>query len=239
MDKKLPPELQFNFVDESVDPITQEENPNFVHEEEQVNEEISLDLPSIEKDPIDTESIFDSQKKDNLQPIIPETPDVGGLDTEPTAKPKKEKPVKLNKNGKPRKKRVYTEEQKQAMRERLVKARAQVGKGRAKKQEEKAKEQKHKELMKKKRDMEIAEMEKKISQKDTPVPTPKPVKAITKEDIKEAQLEAIMSYDAIRKKRKAKKKEEQMVEQHKQELKNLVKKELGWQHTAGRWSNCY
>lgn len=242
---KLPPELQFNFVEEKTDPVTEEENPNFIHEEEDIiKPDVELELPSVEKEPIDDDLIFDKQQKkdvlepleEKIDPIIPETPDVGGLDTQsqsPT--PKKEKPVKLNKNGKPRKKRVYTEEQKIAMRERLAKARQQVGKNKAKKQEEKAKEEKYKQLKKQTRDLKIKEMEEKISPSQS---KPQP-KALTKEDIKEAQLEAIMSYDALRKKRKAKKKEEQMIEQHKQELKNLVKKELGWQTTAGKWSNCY
>ena len=100
-------------------------------------------------------------------------------------------------------------------------------------------------LKKQTRDLKIKEMEQKVIQKDTPTPstpaegTPTPKPALTKEEIKDIQLNAIMEYDGLRKKRKAKKKEEQMIEQHKQELKNLVKKELGWQDVSGKWSNCY
>jgi len=237
MEAKLPPELRFNFVDDEIkDPETGEVNPNFIYEEDQQLPEpdVALDIPSVEKEPIDDSLIFDK--------LLPETPDVGGLDTEAievetTKNSQKQKPVKLNKNGQPRKKRQYTEEQKKAMRERLAKARQQVGKNKQHKQEEKAKEEKYKQLKKQTRDIKIKEMEQKVNQKDIPKPKPQPT--LTKEDIKEAQLDAIVAYETIRKKRKAKKKEEQMVEQHKKELQNLVKKELGWQNVAGRFSNCY
>ena len=263
MESKLPPELVFNFVeDEPVNTETGESNPNFIYEEDApAVEEVSLDIPSIEKEVIDTENIFDNQKKDIIKPapaipieapappeaipeIIPESVPPTDL-SQKQQKTSKTKEPKLNKNGKPRKKREYTEEQKEAMRERLAKARAQVGKNRSQKQEEKAKEKKYQQLKKQTRDLKIKEMEQKVIQKDTPTPstpaegTPTPKPALTKEEIKDIQLNAIMEYDGLRKKRKAKKKEEQMIEQHKQELKNLVKKELGWQDVSGKWSNCY
>tara|TARA_R110001592_G_scaffold275751_2_gene542853 strand:- start:445 stop:1164 length:720 start_codon:yes stop_codon:yes gene_type:complete len=239
MEAKLPPELRFNFVDDEIkDPETGEVDPNFIYEEQhQLHEpDVTLDIPSVEKDPIDDSLIFDK--------ILVETPDVGGLDTEAievetTKNSQKQKPVKLNKNGQPRKKRQYSEEQKQAMRERLAKARQQVGKNKQQKQDEKVKEQKYKQLKKQTRDIKIKEMEEKVNNKDIPTLVKAVKPTLTKEDIKEAQLDAIVAYETIRKKRKAKKKEEQMVEQHKQELQNLVKKELGWQNVAGRFSNCY
>ena len=57
--------------------------------------------------------------------------------------------------------------------------------------------------------------------------------------MKDAQLEAIMEYDALRKKRKAKKKEDKMVQQQKEDLKKLVRREMGWEETAGKYSGCY
>ena len=69
---------------------------------------IELDVPDITKEPIKSEDIF--------------------LTPEPPKPVKAEKPVRLNKNGQPRKKRIYTEEQKEAMRVRMIKARAQRGK---------------------------------------------------------------------------------------------------------------
>lgn len=244
--ENLPKELQLEFVDES----TGEENPNFVYTDEpELQDE---PLPEVEhlvpeKMPIEVNDIFD----DSLKPILPESEDVGGLDTEPPApqisvvkepKKTKEKPVKLNKNGKPRKKRQYTEEQRQAMRERMLKVRQMSGKNKQKKEEQKAKEQKYKELMEKKKDLEMEEVEEKIKKKSQPkpvVPKPPPQPVITKQQIKDIQLEAIMQYDGLRKQRKAKKKQEQQVKEYNENVKKQLKKELGWKDVAGEYANCF
>ncbi len=247
--ENLPKELQLEFVDES----TGEENPNFIYNENDLDDE---PLPEVEhlvpeKMPIEVNDIFD----DSLKPILPESEDVGGLDSEPpqiktpqisvVKEPKKtkEKPVKLNKNGKPRKKRQYTEEQRQAMRERMLKVRQMSGKNKQKKQEQKAKEQKYKELMEKKKDLEMEEVEEKLKKKSEPKPTPKPKPppqpALTKQDIKDIQLEAIMQYDGLRKQRKAKKKQEQQVKEYTENVKKQLKKELGWKDVAGEYANCF
>lgn len=253
MTDNLPPELLFQFVDEGgrmddviqeqEDEETKEENPNFVYEEpnEQSSKKATLELPSIEKEDINTDAIFESQLetshiKHNIQALTIET------EKKQTKKPEAfdedGNPVKLNKNGKPRKKRVYTDAQREAMRQRLIKTRANIGKNKEKKQEEKDKVEKHKTLMNKKRDMEMEEVEEKIIEKAKPKEQQKNT-GFTREEMKEAQLEAIMEYDALRKKRKAKKNEEKMVQKHKEDLKNLVRKELGWQETAGKYSGCY
>ena len=251
--ENLPKELQLEFVDET----TGEENPNFVYDENDVDDE---PLPEVEhlvpeKQPIEVNDIFD----ESLKPILPETDDVGGLDTEapqiksakisvvkePKVKePKKtkEKPVKLNKNGKPRKKREYTEEQRQAMRERMLKVRLMSGKNKQKKQEQKAKDQKYKELMEKKKELEMEEVEEKIKKKSQPKPvvaTPPPQPSLTKQEIKELQLEAIMQYDGLRKQRKAKKKQEQQAKEYTENVKKQLKKELGWRDVAGEYANCF
>ena len=59
------------------------------------------------------------------------------------------KPVRLNKNGQPRKKRVYTEEQREAMRVRMKLAREQRGKNDVIKKQKKEKVKKYKELKEK------------------------------------------------------------------------------------------
>jgi len=246
--ENLPKELQLEFVDET----TGEENPNFVYDENDVDDE---PLPEVEhlvpeKQPIEVNDIFD----ESLKPILPETDDVGGLDTEapqisvvkePKVKePKKtkEKPVKLNKNGKPRKKREYTEEQRQAMRERMLKVRQMSGKNKQKKQEQKAKEQKYKELMEKKKELEMEEVEEKLKKKSVPKPvvaTPPPQPSLTKQEIKDLQLEAIMQYDGLRKQRKTKKKQEQQAKEYTENVKKQLKKELGWRDVAGEYANCF
>ena len=243
--ENLPKELQLEFVDES----TGEENSNFVYTDEpELQDE---PLPEVEhlipeKMAIELNDIFDEKQN----PILPESEDVGGLDTEApqisvVKEPKKtkEKPVKLNKNGQPRKKRQYTEEQRQAMRERMLKVREMSGKNKQKKQEQKAKEQKYKELMEKKKELEMEEVEEKLKKKaqpktEKPKPPP-PQPALTKQDIKDIQLEAIMQYDGLRKQRKAKKKQEQQAKEYNENVKKQLKKELGWKDIAGEYANCF
>lgn len=200
--------------------------------------------------------------------IIPETEDVGGLDNDAEGKGLKEpekvekEPVKVeeifvsppvvrkvngepkvvyNKNGTIRRKRVYTEEQKEKMRERMKEVRKMRGKNKKIKDEIKAKDQKHKELKAKMKDIEIKEMEEKLSGK-TPVsqPAPKPQPQVihqtySKDDLKQIQLDAIVEYEGLRKKRKAKKKEAQQVAEAKQELRKSIQKELNFWENAG----CY
>ena len=106
----LPQELQFELKDEnellhnmeknSEEPSIDMAIENVVEEPEEVPDVVELDVPEIKKEPIKTEDIF-------LTPEVPKSP-------EPV------KPVKLNKNGQPRKKRVYTEEQKNAMNHEII-----------------------------------------------------------------------------------------------------------------------
>tara|TARA_R100000329_G_scaffold149454_1_gene140142 strand:- start:274 stop:957 length:684 start_codon:yes stop_codon:yes gene_type:complete len=224
----LPQELQFELKDENELLHNMEKNSEepaidmeIIEEPEEVPDVVELDVPEIKKEPIKTEDIF-------LTPEVPKPP-------EPV------KPVKLNKNGQPRKKRVYTEEQKNAMRERMKLARQQRGKNTEAKKQKKANEKKHKELKEKTMEQEIEEMEQKLNKKNNPQPAPEPKQSFTKKDLEDAQLNAIVEYEKIRKQRKQKKKQEQLIAQEKEALKNLVKREMNqsWEATAGRFSSCY
>ena len=159
----LPQELQFELKDENELLHNMEKNSEepsidmeIIEEPQQlVDDVVELDVPEIKKEPIKSEDIF-------LTPEVPKPP-------EPV---KPEKPVRLNKNGLPRKKRVYTEEQREAMRVRMLKAREARGKNDKIKKEKKEKEKKHKELKEKTMEQEIEEMEQKLNKKNTPQPTP-------------------------------------------------------------------
>jgi hypothetical protein len=220
----IPQELQFELKDENELLHNMEKNseePSIdmeIIEEPVVDDVVELDVPEIKKEPIKSEDIF----------LTPEVP-------------KPEKPVRLNKNGQPRKKRQYTEEQREAMRVRMLKAREARGKNDKIKKEKKEKEKKHKELKEKTIEHEIEEMEQKLTKKNNPQSQPQPKQSFTKEDIQDAQLNAIVEYEKIRKQRKQKKKQEQLIAQEKEALKNLVKREMNqsWEATAGRFSGCY
>jgi len=227
----IPKELQFELKDDDELLHNMEKKSNNVLPEvdmeiidEPVEDVIELDVPDITKEPIKSEDIF--------------------LTPEPPKPVKAEKPVRLNKNGQPRKKRIYTEEQKEAMRVRMLKARAQRGKNDKIKKEKKEILKKHKELKEKTIEQEVQEMENKLTKKNNPPPSaiPQPAKqSFTKEDIQDAQLNAIVEYEKIRKQRKAKKKQEQLIAQEKEALKELVKREMNqsWEATAGRYAGCY
>lgn len=80
-------------------------------------------------------------------------------------------------------------------------------------------------------------------QAPSPAPLPEPVQSrgISQADLKQSNLDAIMEYEAIRKKRKAVKKEKQMVEQQRQDVIGVAQKASmsGWAQTSGRFAGCY
>jgi len=261
----LPPELDLNFIDENDDYVCTDEpdmdvsditetTEHLVVNKQPINHEVIFDdevkeIPQLSEEPINKETgetnpnfIYDDDLKTNNEPdefLIHKDQD---LQTEPPSprQIKQEKPIKLNKNGKPRKKRVYTEEQKQKKRERMKKAREQSGKNKAKKQEERAKEKKYNDLMKQKKLLDMEETEERIKKKSQPKTQPKPIQAqISKEALKQAQFEAIVQYETIRKARKAKKREQQQIKQYEEDVKTNLKKELGWRDVAGVYADCF
>ena len=146
-----------------------------------------------------------------------------------------EKPVgKLTKKGKPRKQ--MSEEQKQKARDNLKKAR-----------ENKMAKKKALEASKPKKEVPIVE-EKKVEQPSEPVAKPQVAqvatqgKYLSKEDLESSTLNAIMSYEKIRKERKAVKKEQKVIQAEKDKILNVARNHLhssGWQSSAGRFNGCY
>ena len=225
-----PPELQLDFVEDEK-PAVYTDVPEL--QDEQEPSPIVEMKAMMDKEPIDDGAIFGDAPAPAPEPEPPKAP----------AKKRREKPVKYNKDGSVRKPRQYTDEQRKAMSERMKKVRLQAHKNKAKKDEERAKEAKHKELLKAKRDMEIEEIEAKIKKKsqpkeDTGAPLAR-TDTITRADIEKAQFDAIMKYDTLRKERKAKKKQAQQVEQYHKEVKENLKKELGWRDVAGPYADCF
>ena len=249
----LPPELMLDFVDDDEpDMYVATDEPHYMSPEPAIAHLVA-------KAPIQEDSIFASSSAPidpkPLQPL-PRTQTVTlPVQSEPPrsepprSEPKRvkpERPVKLNKNGQPRKKRVYTEEQLAVMRERMAKVRAESGKNKAKKDEERAKEARYKELMKKKKEFDMEEVEEKIKKKaqpkpapqSEPAPAPAPApKGLTMQDLQKAQFEAIAQYDTLRKKRKAEKKQKQKVEQYHQDASSKLRKELEWRNVAGEYAD--
>jgi len=132
------------------------------------------------------------------------------------------------------------------MRERMKFAREQSGKNKQKREEKKAQDKKYKQLMEQKKLLEMEEIEKKIEQKKNPKPKAEPEpnikivnSGLSEEQIKKMQFDAILQYDTLRKKRKEKKKQEQQVKQYNEDVKNNLKKELGWRDISGIYADCF
>ena len=145
-----------------------------------------------------------------------------------------EKPVKLTKKGKPRKQ--MSEEQKQKARDNLKRAR-----------ENKLAKKKALEASKPKKEVPIVE-EKKVEQPSEPVAKQQVAqvatqgKYLSKEDLESSTLNAIMSYEKIRKERKAVKKEQKIIQAEKDKILNVARNHLhssGWKSSAGRFDGCY
>ena len=219
MSKKPPPQVLFNFQEEDINKETGEENPNFIYDDD--------DEPSEKKQ---EELIKIEEKEELMEEGIPLTPKV--LD----------KPVKPKKKRKP-----MSEEHKQ----KLALAREKAMIVRKAKAEEKKKmkalDTEEKELLKTQKIKRVKKLKEDVDSDDSEVQKSKPspsvgITTFTKKDLEDAQYEAIMKYDAVRKQRKKEKKEAEMVERDKQKMLNTIQKATGsykYRDGSNRWDNCY
>ena len=193
-----------------------------VSEEEEPEEEEPIKV--VGKPDIDEKSIF-SNYPDNLSV----RPDFMGP----------EPPKPSVSNAKPKKPRKPMTEEHKA---KLALAREKAMASRKAKAEErkkmKALENEEKELVKKQRVKRVQKLKEEVEgpPKDEGGETiespPKSQQSIdhhnlTRKDLEEAQLEAIIKYEAMRKERKAKKKEEQIIEAEKQRMLNTIQRATG------------
>lgn len=239
-DKKPPPKCDFNFSlveppqenieSEIIDDESGEENPNFIYNEEPQavgpNEGQKVKETIVEKD------IFDG---------IPAKVE------EPKAEVKKQK--------KPRK--PMTEEHKAKLglaREKAMASRKANAIERKKmkdletEEKELIKTQKIKRVKKLKAEVlsdgeeESVKIVKPLVRQDS-VRDQKTKTEFTKKDLEDAQLDAIIKYEAIRKQRKAEKKEKEMVDAEKNKMLNTIQRATGntyrYRDGSNRWDGCY
>tara|TARA_R110001592_G_scaffold134903_1_gene350779 strand:+ start:114 stop:722 length:609 start_codon:yes stop_codon:yes gene_type:complete len=198
-DKKLPPQVQFNFMeDEEVDTNTNENNPNFVYSEEAEGN----DLKEIEF---------------------------------------QEKPLKEKKKRKP-----MTEEHKAKLfsaRDKAMKVRKANAEERKKM---KAVDIEEKDLLKKQKIKRVKKLKEEVDSdnEETIIKPIKQTSQITKKDLEDAQLDAIIKYEAMRKERKAEKKKAEMIENERLNMINTINKATGganyrYRDGSNRFDNCY
>ena len=235
-DKKLPPQVQFNFMEEEeVDNDTNENNPNFVYSEEAEGNDLK-ELEFQEKPLINKKEIFEGNDTDEEEEIIEEVEPAPA----PIKEPKKEKPLKEKKKRKP-----MTEEHKAklfAARDKAMKVRKANAEERKKM---KAVDIEEKDLLKKQKIKRVKKLKEEIDSdnEETIIKPIKQTSQITKKDLEDAQLDAIIKYEAMRKERKAEKKKAELVENERLNMINTIKATGGanyrYRDGSNRFDNCY
>ena len=234
MSKKIAPRVQLNFEPEVIeDEIIQEEEVN-------LSPQPSRKMPEvIERDEIIEKDIFDNPSLNGMGE------DLIIKEESPEPQPQAKQPVKQTKQTK--KKRQLSEEHKA----KLALAREKALATRRAKAEEKKKmkqiENETKELKKKKAQKDLEQLKSDVDN-DTNVKTTNlgstnyPTSMFTKKDLEDAQLDAIMKYEAIRKARKEEKKKQQMIDDQKKALQKKIQG-YGARDANGRllnkWDRCY
>ena len=231
MSKKPPSVVQFNFSEdipmnpaltESIeikDPDTGDENPNFIydHKPEEAIEEAEPIIKFEEKEEINRKELFD----------VPAD--------EPEPKPTKVK--------KPRKPMSADHKEKLALaREKAMLSRKAKAIERKKMKEL---ENEEKELLKTQKVKRVQKLKEEVND-EKPPETSTPIKntGLSKKDLEDAQLEAIMKYEAIRKQRKEEKKQAKIIEEGKQKMLNQINRATGgvsyrYRDGSNRFDNCY
>jgi hypothetical protein len=151
--------------------------------------------------------------------------------------------VKFTKKGKPRKKRPpMTEEHKAKLalaREKAMEARKKKAQER---KENKALDTEEKELLKKQKVKRVKQLKEEVEDNEdmSKIDIIKKEQTFTKKDLEEAQLQAIMNYEKIRKSRKAEKQERQKKEAEQEALKAQLRRAVAPpQQEYNPFQNCY
>mgnify|MGYP003646558410 FL=1 len=152
--------------------------------------------------------------------------------------------VKLTKKGVPRKKRPpMTEEHKEKLKAARVKAMAARKAKAQEKKESKALEKEEKELLKKQKVKRVRALKEEVEDDVEPKPIKETIKeqTFTKQDLENAQLNAIMNYEKIRKSRKEQKKIDQEKNKEQEAIRNQIRRAVAppQQEYNNPYANCY
>ena len=224
MSKKPPSVVQFNFSEDNIPAPTPELTEQIVHEipddtgEEEPIEEAEPIIKIEEKEEINRKELFDVPADE------PETP----------------KPVKVKKPRKP---------MSEAHKAKLALAREKAMLSRKAKAEERKKmkelENEEKELLKTQKVKRVQKLKAEVNdEKPEETTTPTKTTGLTRKDLEEAQLEAIMKYEAIRKQRKEEKKQAKIIEEGKAKMLNQINRATGgvsyrYRDGSNRFDSCY
>lgn len=152
--------------------------------------------------------------------------------------------VKLTKKGKPRKQRPpMTEEHKEKLKVAREKAMAsRIAKAKERRENIEL-ERQERELLKAQKVKRVQKLKAEVNDEvvNEPLKEIKSEPSFTKKDLEEAQLQAIMNYEKIRKSRKAEKKERQKVEAEQEALRNQLRRAVAppKPEYANPFASCY
>lgn len=238
MSKKVPPRVLFEFESDAVDEEVNEEtgvNQNFVYDgsEDEHEETIEDRMPAfVEKPKILREDIFDLPSTATLKGVMPDKIKDDLLIEETTKK------LKAEKIKKPRK--PMTEEHKAKLgkaREKALIVRRQLAEER---KQMKAIDTETTQLNKQKKVNQFNQLKEEVT--GEPHAQAKPsMPSMTKKDLEEAQYEAIVRYETLRKARKEEKRKQQAIDKTKEELMKKIQPKKGYAYRDGsnRWDMCY
>jgi len=156
--------------------------------------------------------------------------------------------VKLTKKGKPRKQRPpMSEEHKKKLALAREKAMAARKKKAQEKKEAKELEKEEKELLKKQKVKRVKQLKEQVENNDDGSILDPPTKkeqvqqnqTFSKKDLEEAQLEAIMKYETIRKQRKKEKQEKQKKDAEEEAIRQQLRRAVAPPQEYNPFSGCY
>jgi len=245
-EKKLPPQVVFNFREEDmseVDSETGEDNPNFIYEEDDEPTGALQGLEIVDKPAINKDDIFEQSEEEEVEIIkesIKPEKKVIFKDNEKPLKPVKEK----------KKRKPMSEEHKAKLKIAREKAMAVRKANAIERKQMKAVDNEEKELLKKQKVKRVQKLKKEVESDEDEIPVKKarepsyPTSTITKKDLEDAQLDAIMKYEAMRKQRKAEKKQAELVEKERLKMLNTINKATGGSNYrygdgSNRFDRCY
>jgi hypothetical protein len=242
----VPSVIDFKFAEEESElPDSNINLEELAPEEEDILEKVEPELIKFEeKEKIVHDEIFDVKKEK------PKVCDAKKQDILPTEEPIIENIIEKEPPKKEKKKRKPLSEEHKA---KLAISRAKALEVRRAKAAERKKmkelEKEEKELLKQQKVKKVQKLKEEVSDD-----TPKEEKRvgvvvpdngfITKKDLEQAQLDAIMKYEAMRKARKEEKKKAALVEAEKQKMLNTINRAVGGQSYryrdgSNRWDRCY
>ena len=245
MSKKVAPRVQFNFEPDVIEEPETINNDLLIENGDVIDEDYDsiqvVEMPEvIEKEQIVEDNIFESMKSKVNKDL-----EISEIDEEIVSPVKPVKPLvkKVNSPKPQKKKRVLSKEHKAKLA--LAREKALVTR-RAKAEEKKRMKQienETKSLRKKKAEKDLEDLKSNIDNEKPVINTNSaPVQSFTKQDLENAQLEAIIKYETIRKARKEEKNKQKMIQEQKEQMKRQIAR-YGAKDTNGRlvnrWDQCY